>query len=112
MTDRHDAETPALERKRRRVPAPKWRSLRTRIVAAFVIQIVAVVVAITWLTFADSQSSIEEVAGQLRDELTQRVLQKVQSYVDVPVQINENNADAFVTGLLSLDDHVQATRYF
>jgi adenylate cyclase len=89
-----------------------WHSLRTRLIIAFVVQIVAVVLAVGWLTFSDSEDSVRDVAAQLRAELSERVRQKVKAYVDVPVALNSLNADGFITGELSFEDHRKTARHF
>jgi adenylate cyclase len=96
----------------RRQSRRKRRSLRTRLVVAFVVQLVVVVAAVGYLTFTDSEDSVNDVAGQLRAELSERVRQKVDSYVEIPYRINNTNADAFARGILSFDKYREAAGFF
>ena len=98
-----------LERRRTR---RKRRSLRTRLIIAFVSQLLIVVGAIGYLTFTESEESVSDVADQLREELSERVSQKVNSYVEIPQQLNNTNADAFARGILSFDRYRDAARLF
>lgn len=87
-------------------------TLRTRLTAAFVLQLVVVVGAVGFLSFSDGEASVNDVAGQLRRELSERVQQKLESYVAVPFRINSTNADAFAQGILSFTEYREAARFF
>ena len=75
-------------------------------------QLLLVVGAIGYLTFSESEESVSDVADQLREELSQRVSQKVASYIEIPQQLTETNAEAFARNILSFDKYREAAQLF
>ena len=79
-------------------------SLRTSLTVPFVLQILATVGLIGYLSFRSGQHAVNELAFQLQGEVSARVRQKLEAYLSIPPLINQINANAFETGLLTLDD--------
>ncbi len=86
--------------------------LRTILIVPFVVETVAVVGVVGSVSLRNGQQAVNEVATQLRGEVTTRVQQYLQNYLDVPHTINQINEDAINLGLLNLDDFSQMERYF
>ena len=69
--------------------------LRTTLVVPFLLQMIAVVGLIWWITYRSGQQAVREVSSQLRDEITNRINEKLDSYTDIPKRIDRLNASAF-----------------
>ncbi|MCU0565816.1 MAG: sensor histidine kinase [Oculatellaceae cyanobacterium Prado106] len=78
--------------------------LRWLLVVPFVLQITGIVGLVGYISFRSGQQSINDVARQLRNEVTLRVQQRLESYLSTPVLINHINVDAAKEGWLRLDD--------
>ncbi|NEQ47279.1 MAG: hypothetical protein F6K00_28565 [Leptolyngbya sp. SIOISBB] len=72
--------------------------LRTVITIPFVIQVVAVVGVVGYLSFRNGQLTVNTLASQLRTELTARILQQVEATIERPYVINQINANSFFRG--------------
>ena len=69
----------------------------------FVGQIVGVVGLVGYLSFRNGQKAVNELATQLRHEVTARIEQELQSYFEIPHEINRLNASAFARGMLDVE---------
>lgn len=78
--------------------------LRTVLVVPFVLQICAAVGLTGYLSIKKGQTAVNDVATQLRSEITDRVDQKLRSYLGTPHLVNQSNQDAITVGLLSLQN--------
>lgn len=76
--------------------------LRTTLLIPFLLQIVAAVGLVGWITYRSGQQAVNAVAGQLRSELTSRITEKLTSYTEIPKTINRLNATAFAYGDLDI----------
>lgn len=72
--------------------------LRTTLVVPFVLQIMAAVGLVGWIAYRSGQQSVNEVAKQLRTELTNRIIERLETYVNIPEAVNRLNANAFAQG--------------
>ncbi|OCQ98497.1 hybrid sensor histidine kinase/response regulator [Oscillatoriales cyanobacterium USR001] len=77
--------------------------LRAVLVVPFVLQIFAAVGLTGWLSLRNGQKAVNNVATQLRSEISDRVKQYLDSYLEKPFTINQLNADAFQRGELSFN---------
>ncbi|MDJ1184669.1 PAS domain S-box protein [Roseofilum sp. BLCC_M143] len=66
----------------------------------WIAQILAVVGLVGYLSFRNGQKVVNDLALQLRSELTARIEQKLQSYLETPHNINRLNANALAAGEL------------
>lgn len=81
----------------------KWR-LRTTLIVPFVLQIVGTVGLVGYLSFRNGQEAVNDVAAKLRNEISDRVFQYLEAYLNTPHLINRINEDAIRLGQLSLED--------
>ncbi|GEM_PF-2320937 len=81
------------------------------IIAAMVGQILLVVGLTGWLSFRHGQWAANELANQVRQEVTQRICQHLKNYLAVPHLVNQTNVDAIKLGLLDLNNLNQVGRY-
>ncbi|OCR02380.1 guanylate cyclase [Oscillatoriales cyanobacterium USR001] len=85
--------------------------LRILLVIPFVLQIFGAVGLVGYLSFRNGQKAVNDVATQLRHEVTERVHQHLENYLRQPNLINQINADAAKRGELTFDKF-QASQYF
>lgn len=86
--------------------------LRTALVVPFVLQIIAAVSLVGWLSFKSGQKSVDKLATQLRQEVSDHISQHLNTYLATPLQINQMNLDAYQLGILDLQDFDRLGRYF
>ncbi|NJO15929.1 MAG: HAMP domain-containing protein [Thioploca sp.] len=86
--------------------------LRTVLIIAFVTQILAVVGLTGWISFRHGQQTLDDLATQLRHEITARIQQHLQARMVMPHFANQLNIDAIRLGQLSLDHIRQLDHYF
>jgi PAS domain S-box-containing protein len=73
-------------------------SLQTVLIVPFVLQTLATVGLVGYFSFRNRQEAINNLASQLRRELTNRIESKLQTYTEIPHNINRLNASAFAQG--------------
>ena len=91
-------------------PVRKFR-LRTTLVVPFVLQIVAAVGLVGYLSFRNGQKAVNDLANQLIEEIGERVDEELQSYLATPQDVSQGMADALDLGLLDLENNDQIRRY-
>lgn len=87
-------------------------NLRTVLIVPFVLQIFAAVAIVGYLSFRNGQQAVNEVATQLRQEISDRISERVQAYMTFPQQLNQFKANAFELGDLNLQDTPRIQRHF
>jgi signal transduction histidine kinase len=87
-------------------------TLRTVLIIPFVFLIVGTVGLVGYLSLRSGEKAVENLAGQLVGEVSDRVKQKLQHYLSVPKQINQNNAAAIRLGILNWQDFSTLESYF
>jgi len=87
-------------------------SLRTVLIAPFVVIIVLAVALTGYLSFRNGQVAVNDVAAQLRQEITARVEQELHMFLDVPPLINRINVTVMETNLINNQDPIALERYF
>ncbi|MBF2018617.1 MAG: response regulator [Hydrococcus sp. C42_A2020_068] len=78
--------------------------LRFIFVVPFILEISLAVGLTGWLSLQNGERAVNEVASQLRSELTARIQQYLETYLATPHKINQLNADAIHLGELNLQD--------
>lgn len=73
-------------------------SLQTVLTIPFVIQAIGVVGVVGYLSFKNGEEAVNNLASQLRSELTARILQQLQTTVEIPYVINQINANSIIQG--------------
>lgn len=77
-------------------------SLQTILLVPFFVLITGTVGLVGYLSFRNGQQAVRNLATQLRSELTARIEQELQSYFDIPHEINQLNATALVEDKLDI----------
>ncbi|MCW6038307.1 PAS domain S-box protein [Spirulina subsalsa FACHB-351] len=84
-------------------PVRRFR-LRTTLLIPFLLQIIAAVGLVGWIAYRSGEQAVNDVADQLRTELTNRITEKLSSYTEIPHTINRLNANAFAHGDISVSN--------
>ncbi|MEG4233783.1 SpoIIE family protein phosphatase [Microcoleus sp. Pol11C3] len=85
--------------------------LRTALVVPFVLQIVAAVGLVGYLSFRNGQKAVNDLATQLSNQVSTGVSQQLSNYLATPQQVNGINAQAIDLGMLNPEDF-DTTRLF
>ncbi|MEG4004736.1 SpoIIE family protein phosphatase [Microcoleus sp. Pol11C1] len=86
--------------------------LRTALVVPFILQIVAAVGLVGYLSLRNGQQAVTDLANQLMTEVSNQTDQQLNDYLSIPHQINQINIDAIETGLLNIEDFEMTGSYF
>ncbi|MEG4114209.1 MULTISPECIES: SpoIIE family protein phosphatase [unclassified Microcoleus] len=86
--------------------------LRNVLVVPFVLQILAAVGCVGYLSYRNGEQIVNDIVSQLRHEVSARVYERVQTYLEAPPLVNQINQDAVPLGVLNFDDLEQARPYF
>jgi hypothetical protein len=65
--------------------------LQTVLVVPFLVQIVGTVGVVGWLSFQNGQRAVNEVAAQLRGEISDRIKDRMENYMSIPHIVNHLN---------------------
>lgn len=87
-------------------------SIRTLVVASFVVPIVTVVGLTGWLSIRNGQQAVNNLVNRLSDEVTERVENRIQAFADTPYQFLQINSAAVEAGNLNLTDLENMAQYF
>ena len=86
--------------------------LRTALVVPFIVQLVAAVGIIEYLSFRNSQRAVNDLVTQLSENIAQRIEQHTKSYLEAPQRLQRNTQVSVETGQLDLNEPEQIKRYF
>ena len=86
--------------------------IRIVLVVPFALQTFAAVGLTGWLSLRNGRIAVNDVAAQLRAEVTSRIQQHINSYIETPHQVNQLNLDAIRLGILKVQDSASLRRYF
>ncbi|MBE9185270.1 PAS domain S-box protein [Microcoleus sp. LEGE 07076] len=86
--------------------------LRIVLVVPFALQTFAAVGLTGWLSLRNGRIAVNDVATQLRAEVTSRIKQHIHSYIETPHQINQLNLNAIRLGILNVQDSASLRNYF
>jgi PAS domain S-box-containing protein len=86
--------------------------LRTALIVPFVLQTVLAVGTVGYLSYRHGQAEVDHLTTQLRQEVSDRVQQKLDGYLSITHQLNQVNLDAVELGLLDLNDLQKTGQFF
>jgi signal transduction histidine kinase len=87
-------------------------SLRLLLVAPFVVEIVVAVGLTGYLSFRNGQKAVNDLAGQLQQEVSDRIVQHLDSYLSIPPKLSQLNANAMQMGVLDPQNIEQIGQFF
>ncbi|XZO04208.1 MAG: ATP-binding protein [Microcoleus sp.] len=79
-------------------------NLRTVVIVPFVLQVFAAVGLVGYLSFKNGQRSVNDLAGQLMSEVSNRIEQNLKTYLETPHQINQSKQDSVKLGFVNMKD--------
>jgi two-component system sensor histidine kinase ChiS len=79
-------------------------TLQTVLIVPFVLQVFAAVGIVGYLSFRNSQRAVNDLAGQLMGEVSNRIEQNLRTYLQTPHQINQSKLDAVKLGFVNMKD--------
>ncbi|MBP0006288.1 MAG: cache domain-containing protein, partial [Cyanobacteria bacterium SBC] len=85
-------------------PRQNLISLRTVLIVPFILEIALAVGLTGWLSIHNGSRAIEDLAGQLKVELTHRIHLHLDQYLGTPHNLGQTNEAAFVDGILDPQD--------
>lgn len=78
--------------------------LRTVLILPFVVQITATVGLVGYFSFKNGQKAVENLAQQLINQVSTRVQENLQFFLETPEQINRTNSNQIQLGLLNTNN--------
>jgi signal transduction histidine kinase/CheY-like chemotaxis protein len=87
-------------------------SLRTVLTVPFVLQIIATVGLVGYLSFKNGQQAVNQLAEALMSEVSERVKDRLDVYLSVPKLSNQLNGNALDTGALDIKNISKREQYF
>ena len=85
--------------------------LRSILVIPFVLQIVAAVGWVGYLSYRNGEKTVNELANQLGRSVSARVNERVQNYLEAPPLVNQINQDSLPLGVLDFEDLQRSRPY-
>ncbi|MEG4073694.1 PAS domain S-box protein [Microcoleus sp. Pol14C2] len=86
--------------------------LQTVLVVPFLVQIVGIVGVVGWLSFQNGQRAVNDVAAQLRGEISDRIKDRMEHYMSIPHIVNHLNVQGIKLGQLNLEDSQKLEHHF
>ncbi len=96
---------------RRVFPVVRRVPLRTALIVPFILQLLVTVGLTGYLSWRNGQRAVNDVASQLRSEVSERVQLHLKNYLDKPHLINRINTKAAQMGLLSFEDQLASESF-
>ncbi len=78
--------------------------LRTVLIVPFVVQVVAAVGLVGYLSFRNGQQAVNDLTNRLLSGVNARIVDKITTYLEVANQVNQSNITAFDRGVWRFDD--------
>ncbi|SKB12130.1 putative Histidine kinase [Planktothrix sp. PCC 11201] len=85
--------------------------IRTVLIIPFLLQIFGAVGIVGWLSFQAGQKAVNEVVGQLQNEISARVEQNLEAYLAIPEKINQTNLNLLQSRILTFQNLTQWEQY-
>ncbi|MBD1828547.1 ATP-binding protein [Microcoleus vaginatus GB1-A2] len=86
--------------------------LQVILIVPFVLQIIGAVGIVGYLSFRNGQKAVNDLASQLRTEVSSRIDQHLDSQLNTARHLAQVNADAFDVGLIAPKDLDNVARFF
>ena len=90
----------------------KYLSLRTVLVAPFLLQMILVVAIVGFLSYRNGQQAVQSVAFRLCLEISDRIQQELETLLTAPHVVHESTAAAVELGHIDLRDLTGLREYF
>ncbi|RUT00557.1 hypothetical protein DSM106972_073280 [Dulcicalothrix desertica PCC 7102] len=87
-------------------------SLTTVLSVPFVLQTFTAVLLVGYFSYHNGQMAVNNLATQMRSEISKRIDQKLDSYLETAHQVNKTNLQAVKLGMLDLNNFQKTGQYF
>jgi signal transduction histidine kinase len=87
-------------------------SLRVFLIVPFLLEVFLAVGLTGWFSLRNGEKAVNELAKQLQGEVSDRIQQHLDNYLEKPVEINAFNAESLRLNVLSVDDPQGLARRF
>ncbi|PAX53111.1 ATP-binding protein [Brunnivagina elsteri] len=78
----------------------------------FVVQTFTAVTLVGYFSYRHGQIAVNNLVSQLQDDISDRIYQKLDTYLAIPQQVNQINLQAIKLGMLNLQDFQKTGNYF
>ncbi len=92
--------------------SPRKFRLRTTLVVPFVLQVIAAIGLVSYLSFHNGQLAINELVNRLLNEERDRIIAYLNTYFSTPKQVNRINIKAHQLGLIDFNNFDILRQYF
>ncbi|HLP89855.1 MAG TPA: ATP-binding protein [Nostocaceae cyanobacterium] len=82
------------------------------LIVPFILQIFTAVALVGYLSFKNGEKAVQELAKQLTERTSDQVNSHLDTYLAIPHQVNQINANVLRMGLLNERDRITAGKYF
>jgi signal transduction histidine kinase/CheY-like chemotaxis protein len=89
----------------------KQLSLKWVLIVPFVLQIIGAVGLVGYFSYRSGEEAVNKLTTQLRNEVTQRVVQYFDNYLAIPILVNRVNTEALRLGYLNFHDLHQVEKH-
>jgi PAS domain S-box-containing protein len=86
--------------------------LQTVLIVPFVLQTLVTVGLVGYFSFRNGQQTVNDLSGQLRRGITNRIEEKLKTYTEIPHTINRFNAIAFAENSVDADNGKGESRFW
>jgi PAS domain S-box-containing protein len=86
--------------------------LQTVLIIPFVLQTLVTVGLVGYFSFRNGQQTVNDLSGQLRRGITNRIEEKLKTYTEIPHTINRFNAIAFAENSIDVDKGEGESRFW
>lgn len=86
-------------------------SMKLFLVVPFAILLSATIGTVSYLSFRNGQMAVNKISGQLQQEISSRVKEQVQNYLEVPRLVTQTNTDVIQLGMIDLNNLDSAKGY-
>jgi len=91
---------------------PRKFQVRTALVVPFVLQVVVAVGLVGYLSFRNGQDAVNQVTKELRQEIADRIKERLTSYLTTPHLVQQLHANALRLNILNPNDFAQMELFF
>ncbi|MEY3219666.1 MAG: hypothetical protein RIT27_1023 [Pseudomonadota bacterium] len=89
----------------------KRHSLRLVLISIFSIQLIVFTLIIGWLSFRNSQQTVQEIITQLQTEIVSRIKEHLHQYLAIPPLVLKINQEVIENGSLNTNNQLELERY-
>lgn len=87
-------------------------SLRPLLILSFVVPVIGTVSIIGYLSFRHGEKAVNNLASQLINQVNERIIERLNTYLRTPILINEVNQVSVKIGKLDLSNFAQLEAFF